>query len=226
MRSLIIDTSTERGIVALMDGEKQISFRELPFGYSNSKYLLPAINELLQAQNIEVSQLEMIVVGIGPGSYTGIRVGAVTAKTLAFASNVPLVGVCSLEGFVPKSPGVFVAMIDAKISGAYLLKGKMDGDGKVEYHSQPMVCPIDQLESYLKDVKVVVSPVSTALREKLHKQYPDISLEWEERCPSPLYLARAALRKYASGDISRDGTMELLYLRKTQAEIEREAKGR
>ncbi len=58
---------------------------------------MPAIDLLMKEVGVESNQLEKIVVAKGPGSYTGVRIGLTTAKTLAWALNVPLIGVSSLE---------------------------------------------------------------------------------------------------------------------------------
>ena len=124
MLTLLIEASTERGMIAILDKENILFHEELPFGYNNSKYLLPTIEKALHVTNLSVKQLSTIAVGIGPGSYTGIRIAAATAKALSYACKIPLVGICTLEGFVPNRDGSFATIIDAKISGTYLIKGR------------------------------------------------------------------------------------------------------
>jgi tRNA threonylcarbamoyladenosine biosynthesis protein TsaB len=220
MLTLLIETSTERGIVAILEHTTVLYNAELPFGYNNSKFLLPMLEQGLKHANLSLSQIALIAVGIGPGSYTGIRIGVVVAKTVAFARKLPLVGVCSLEGFIPKCDGPFAAVIDAKIGGLYLLKGNKRGDC-VEYHSQPEVCELEKAGEHLSDVKVLVTPCANRIKPLLETCYPEGRWEWQEREPCAEQLAKAVLNKFNRGEASYDAHLDILYLRKTQAEIEK-----
>ncbi len=105
MLTLLIETSTERGLIALFDETTALFQVDLPFGYNNSKYLLPMLKQELKESSHTLDQIALVAVGIGPGSYTGIRIGATVAKTLSFAQKLPLIGICSLEGFIPNRDG-------------------------------------------------------------------------------------------------------------------------
>lgn len=220
MITLLIETSTERGIVALYDNTTPLFHAELPFGYNNSKFLLPTLEKELKEAKISLNQIGLIAVGIGPGSYTGIRIGVMVAKTLAFAEKLPLVGVCTLEGFVPDQDGTFAAVIDAKIGGLYLLKGKKKGN-HITYTSQPEVCALEKIGERLTDVETLITPCSTRIKPLLEKHYPGSSWKWLEASPNPLHLIKSALDKFKKGEASSDTHLNLLYLRKTQAEVEK-----
>lgn len=222
MLTLLIETCTERAIAAVFENECLLKHTDLPFGYNNSKFLLPALEALLSDTGISMADLSLIAAGIGPGSYTGIRVGAITAKSLAYALKIPLAGICSLEGFVPQKNGKFAAMIDAKIGGAYLLSGQKSEAGII-YFSEPKVCPIDRIGEELHGIEIIVTPDSRNIRPKIMEAIPNMPLEWEESGPNPSHLIRSAMKKWNDGTLSHDGQLELLYLRKTQAEIEKEA---
>jgi tRNA threonylcarbamoyladenosine biosynthesis protein TsaB len=222
MLTLLIETSTERGVVAILEGLKLISKIELPFGLSNSSYLLPAIENQSHTHRLTIKDFQLIVVGVGPGSYTGIRVAATTAKSLAYASRLPLIGVCSLEGFTPENEGPFAALIDAKIGGAYLLKGMMQ-KGKCSYSVAPAVFPLEKLQVELQDITTIVTPNSKIIKTKLEELFPDSNWKWEECCPNPIQIVATGIYKFENGIASDVNSLELLYLRKTQAELEREA---
>lgn len=220
--TLVIESCTERAIVAIVE-DGQISFQsELPFGYNSSKLLIPNLYEALQEKKMRIHDFGLIAVGVGPGSYTGIRVGAVIAKTLAYTAKVPLVGVSTLEGFIPNKDGLFAAVVDAKIGGVYILTGNKE-KGKVTYLSQPEVCGFDILQEKLKKIDIFVTPHSEVLKAKFNIYFPEQKWEWQERAPDPLQLALSAFQKYQLGMVSLDGHLEMLYLRKTQAEIEKAA---
>ncbi|CUI17505.1 putative peptidase [Candidatus Protochlamydia naegleriophila] len=220
IRFLIIETSTERGLLAGVQGDEILFSEELPFGPNQSRFLMPKLAAILQANGWKGSDLTCLGVGIGPGSYTGIRIGAAVAQTLAYTWNVPLVGVPSLDGFVPSQKNVtFAAIIDARIGGAYIRKGYYSDRG-IQYLSEPLICPLEELDC-LADVKVLVSSSSHSLKNKLSHLYPDQTWEWEEKAPAAWALARSIRSAYQQGLWKQRGHLDLLYLRETEAEREK-----
>ena len=205
---LLIETGTERGLVALTDGVKVLEAIELPFGYQNSKNLLPAMDALLKSRQLSPSQLKYIAAGIGPGSYTGLRVGIAAAKGLSFACQLPLIPISTLETFRSRTEDV--VLIDAKIGGAYIL---LEEGG-------PQVLPLEEID--LKKGTHIVTPNANVLRKKWEKLYPELELVWEEKGPDPHVMAKLAWDKWNRKEYSLDGVVEILYLRKTQAEMERD----
>lgn len=223
MFSLVIDTSTERGFAAFFNGHEAVFQGHFPFGLNNSKYLLPEIDRGFKTLGRTPQELDYIAVGIGPGSYTGIRVGVITAKTLVFALKKPLVAFCSLEAFIPSKEGSYAIILDAKIGGAYVLKGiAHDKDFKTEEH--PQIVPLSDLGAYLSDVDILVSPNMSVIKPKIEDLYPERAWVWEEWEPHALHLNHLTAAKFAKGEYSDGSHLELLYLRKTQAEIERNLK--
>ncbi len=118
---LIIDTSGPDSFVSLyVDGE--LFTEHLP-PMKQSQSLLPAIQKLLEGQTVD-----FIAVGIGPGSFTGTRIGVMTAKTLAFAKGLPLIPFCSLKIYTPNEEGPFTLYRDAKSGKTYILEGIKEGE--------------------------------------------------------------------------------------------------
>src|SRR5699024_7388214 len=97
MKLLAIDTSNHILGVAIMEDDKVIGEFVTNLKKNHSVRLMPAIEKLLAEVEMDVKELEQISVAQGPGSYTGVRIGLTTAKTLAWALNIPIVGVSSLE---------------------------------------------------------------------------------------------------------------------------------
>ncbi|MGZ8513994.1 MAG: tRNA (adenosine(37)-N6)-threonylcarbamoyltransferase complex dimerization subunit type 1 TsaB, partial [Candidatus Limnocylindrales bacterium] len=95
---LAIDTATTQVIIASgsLDGEID-GLTTWAAGYRHGETLLPSIARFLGEQNLRRSRLSGIVVGTGPGAFTGLRVGIATAKAIAFALRVPMIGVSSLD---------------------------------------------------------------------------------------------------------------------------------
>lgn len=227
MRILLIDTCTERGIIAYGDASNLIFARELPFGSAQSKYLMPWIEEEFKAYGWP-PPLDLIGVGIGPGSYTGIRLGVSAAQALAYAWKVPLVGVSSFDGFIPSKRGVaYAAIMDARIAGAYVQKGKLDEEGK-QSRENPLVVSIDEVGAILNDVRYLVTPNSKGLPKKLCEKYPEAQWDWEEKGPSAEYLMRSIEENYREGKhlATPPQHLELLYLRETEAERAAKARSR
>ncbi|MBT3393837.1 MAG: tRNA (adenosine(37)-N6)-threonylcarbamoyltransferase complex dimerization subunit type 1 TsaB [Waddliaceae bacterium] len=220
MKNLIIDTTTEQSIVAVADDNKIISSTFLPQGYNHSKNILVSIKKSLDKAKLQRNDITAITVAIGPGSYTGIRVGVTVAKNLAFAWNIPIITVCSLEGFIPENNGAFAAVIDAKISGIYAIIGEKDGNN-IKYTTTPSVLPWSQAAEALHDVETIITPNKTAIETKIQETLnKDIAVT--EMPPSPQRLATIAAQKYHDNDIITDNNVNILYLRKTQAEIEQQ----
>jgi tRNA threonylcarbamoyl adenosine modification protein YeaZ len=219
---LILDTSTECGFVAIVEGSELLYHIQLPFGMQNAQSVLAKIQQGLASIGLTIDKMDFVGVGVGPGSYTGIRVGATIAKTLSFACGLPLVGVCSLDGFVPHDDGAFAAVIDAKIGGVYLQTGFFTKDLVTEL-SGPQIHPINSAVRILGNIPVLVTPNAAQLRPKLEKEIGVSQWLWQESYPSPLNMAIRAKQKIDRQEFSLDGHLDLLYLRKTQAEIDKES---
>lgn len=208
MKHLLLDTSTERGFVALAEGDHLIEAVHLPYGLQNSKFLLPSLQKLLEEHKLAVQELQLISCGIGPGSYTGIRIGASLAQALSYAQKIPLVQFSSLEGFIPDKSGPFVAVIDAKIGGVYAFFATLQ-DGHVKQKSDFKLIPPDQILDVFKSSNQVVSPSIDPLKKKIDFA----AIEWLERSPSVEFLAKTCFLRFKQGNFSKEGKVNLLYLR-------------
>lgn len=97
MKLLAIDTSNHVLGVAIMENENIIGELVTNLNKNHSTRLMPAIDKLMTEVGMSAEDIEQIAIAKGPGSYTGVRIGLMTAKTLAWALNIPIVGVSSLE---------------------------------------------------------------------------------------------------------------------------------
>lgn len=220
MLTLLVDTSTEQGLVVVARGEEILAEMPLATGINSANALPAAIKTVLEDLGVMPRHLHCMAAGIGPGSYTGIRVAVVVAKCLAFAYQLPLIGVSSLTGFIPKTVGIFAAVIDAKIGGVYTLLGERTAAG-VTYLSAPALTPLSALPRLLEGIPLLVTPRAGQLRPRLAALVPMPWWTWEESGLQAQPMIHLVQQNLAAGKVSMDGQLDILYLRKTQAEIER-----
>ncbi|WP_420422003.1 tRNA (adenosine(37)-N6)-threonylcarbamoyltransferase complex dimerization subunit type 1 TsaB [Simkania sp.] len=122
MKFLVIETSGDKNFVLLFNGN-ELTQSSLPMREQRD-HLLPAIDRLLENAQLKLSDLDFIAVGNGPGSFTGTRIGVLTAKTLSFANKLPLIPFCSFLAYTPAEETPFVLLVDAKSHGYYLYDGE------------------------------------------------------------------------------------------------------
>ena len=123
MNYLAIDASTEACSVALQVNKTIYSCYEL-CPQSHSLQLLPMVDKLLKEANVTLSQCDGLIFGRGPGSFTGVRIGVGVAQGLAFAANLPVIGVSSLQAmaqlaFIKHQQTAVFAAIDARMGEVY-----------------------------------------------------------------------------------------------------------
>jgi len=121
---LALDTATPAVTVALHDGERVVAASSVVDAMRHGELLATGITALLDEAWVARQDLTAIAVGVGPGPFTGLRVGLVTARTLAFVLEIPVYGVCSLDVIaVQAAAGIgadFVVATDARRKEVYL----------------------------------------------------------------------------------------------------------
>lgn len=93
---LALDTATRIQSLALLDGDTLLEHAQRRVQFNHGSTLLEHVSTMLEEHHLEVGELDLVAVGIGPGSFTGLRVGLAIAKSLARAESLPLVGASSL----------------------------------------------------------------------------------------------------------------------------------
>jgi len=152
LKVLAIDTSTVMASCALLDEENLLGEFSLNQNMSHSENLVPMVKTLLDNLNLKVSDIDLYGVALGPGSFTGLRIGIATVKAFAHVYNKPIVGVSTLEGlaFNVRASGVIVPMIDARKNRVYTGIYKWE-DGYLNNIEEPTVMEIDELLEHLKE---------------------------------------------------------------------------
>jgi tRNA threonylcarbamoyladenosine biosynthesis protein TsaB len=212
--SLLIDTSSSRSIVSLNKFDYSLSHVNLNLEKDLSTSLFPSIQLLLEKNDLTAKDLSFVAVGTGPGAYTGIRVGAASAKSISYALDIPLIGFCSLKCFIPPHNGSFFSLLDAKSGGIYLIEGEKN-QHTVIYKQKPTLIPFDKTSQHLTKNHYIVSPHMDLLKEKFD------SLINPEKCygayPDPIHLAKISFFKYKNKNFTLSDKLQLLYLRGPKA---------
>jgi tRNA threonylcarbamoyladenosine biosynthesis protein TsaB len=130
---LAFDTATPLVTVALHDGDRVVVEHSSEQPMKHGEQLAPLIARALEDAGIVRQDLTAIAVGVGPGPFTGLRVGIVTARTLGFVLDLPVYGVCSLDAVALEAVGTgaatgsFLVATDARRKEVYLASYDADG---------------------------------------------------------------------------------------------------
>ncbi len=119
MLLLALDTATPAVTVALHDGTDVLASAGQVDARRHGELLLPAVDRLLAAAGQRLDAVTGIVVGVGPGPYTGLRVGLMTADTFGLALGVPVHGVCTLDAIGIETTGEVLVVTDARRREVY-----------------------------------------------------------------------------------------------------------
>ncbi|CAM5256544.1 tRNA (adenosine(37)-N6)-threonylcarbamoyltransferase complex dimerization subunit type 1 TsaB [Streptomyces spiroverticillatus] len=121
MLLLAVDTATPAVTVALHDGDSVVAETTRVDARRHGELLLPLIDETLRTAGLKLDAVTGLVVGVGPGPYTGLRVGLATAETFGFALGVPVHGLCTLDAlaYATELEGPFAVATDARRKEVY-----------------------------------------------------------------------------------------------------------
>lgn len=147
MKILAIDTTGTVASVALVDDEKTIGEMTADFKRNHSQTLMPMVQRVLDMVETELSEVDYIGCASGPGSFTGLRIGAATAKALAYAANKPIVAVPTLDALAYNvfSIGQIVTpMMDARRGQVYAAFYRWE-NGKLVRLSPYMAEDVDEI---------------------------------------------------------------------------------
>jgi tRNA threonylcarbamoyladenosine biosynthesis protein TsaB len=156
LKILSLDTSTPRGSIALMEGREVAGELRLQSQETHSARLLTGIGFLLNSTGWELADVNLIVVGIGPGSFTGIRIGAATALGLAQSLAAAFVGISGLDALAHQLPGVegrIGVVMDAQRSQVYYAE-YISSHGRIRKDKEPALLDPENLARNLRGTHV------------------------------------------------------------------------
>lgn len=232
MKILAIDTTVKVAAAALVENGQVIAESSL-FTDTHSTTLLPMIKAILELTGESVNNIDLLAVSGGPGSFTGIRIGVSTIKGLAFADNIPCVGVSSLEALAMNFTGlrgIIVPVINARNRMVYSATFTSDGENPPKRITQDEQISISDLISRLNETSETIYFTGDACEMLLTEENRPRNVVITPnrlRVPAGYGVAVAAEHIWnATDDKSMFSESHLVptYLRKSQAEREREKK--
>ncbi len=222
MLILAIETATEQVGVAIGGHEGVIANLEIVRGRRHAEVLTPAIEFLCKQADIELADLGCIAVDLGPGLFTGMRVGLATAKALALALRLPMIGISSLDLLAfpcRHTERVVVPVIDARKNEVFWSIYRQVPGG-VQQVAAPTVGPVDELVADLlarSQEVLCIGDGAERYREQILEGYhceiaPPVH-------PSPGALVQLAHARAIREEWVRPDEIEPIYLRPPDAQI-------
>jgi tRNA threonylcarbamoyladenosine biosynthesis protein TsaB len=222
MLILGIETATQQVSVALGGHEGVIGLVELARGRRHAETLVPAIDFLCSQADIGLDEIGLVAVDIGPGLFTGMRVGLATAKALAQALRVPMIGISSLDLLAfphRRSDRVVVPVVDAR-KGEVFYAMYRQVPGGLQQVAPPRAAPVDDLVADLLARSQETLCVGDGalryrneIRDGYHCEFAD------EAHPSAAPLVQLAHARALREEWSNPSEIHPLYLRPPDAEI-------
>jgi tRNA threonylcarbamoyladenosine biosynthesis protein TsaB len=218
MFSLFHDQSFGQGVFSLFkDGyEVETIYRES----KNSRHPCALFDLLLSRHGIDIEDISFFVCGVGPGSYTGIRSAAATIKAISLAAQKPIVAVSSLLLFAPSESGSYCIVVDGGVGGVFVQEICVSKEGC-------RALPPERLEREGFVVRAGSWPNLAVLsKEWIQTKILDpanlSAAGIQEISPHVCMIAKISYQEFKEGHHHSPASLPLLYLRKTQAEIEKQ----
>jgi tRNA threonylcarbamoyladenosine biosynthesis protein TsaB len=221
MRILALETSGTSGSVAALMAENVLCQLELDPALRSARSLAPALHQVLNEAGWRPRDVQLVAIVVGPGSFTGLRVGVTTAKAFAYAVGAEILGVDTLEVLAEQAPAdssVVHAAIDAQRQELFV--ATFSGTDHFSLSRVPQaatrIIAIDAWLESLEPGDVVIGPALAKLKDRLP---PDV-LVAPEACWAPMAanVGRIASRRYAAGERGDLWRLAPAYLRRSAAE--------
>lgn len=225
MKLLAIDTSTMLGGAALLDDESLLAESRLNVRVTHSERLLVEIDHILSRAGLTIQDVDVFAAAIGPGSFTGLRVGLSTIKGLVFATGKKIVSVPTLEAFawnLPYSIYQICPLLDARKREVYAAIFRWTGDNFIrELNEQPM--KIDSLLEKISEPTIFLGEGALIYRENIINKLAKkaIFAPPQLMVPSPANVAYLGMKKALRGDFEDIVKAVPMYLRKSEAEMKK-----
>lgn len=227
MSILSIDTSSQVSSVAVLSAERVAAELSMQGALTHSETLMPHIGTALEMARVKKNELEGVAVSIGPGSFTGLRIGLAAAKMMAYALHIPLIAVPTLEALAHHTicEGVrLVPMMDAQKGNVYAQEFAWEpgAEGLTLREAHPLVIlPRTEVLAGLAHSTQPVLLLGDAMQKKGADELPTgVRLApIHARMPRAACVGLASLTRLARGAVDDPVTIAPLYLRRSEAEV-------
>lgn len=221
MKILSIDTSSSICSIAILEDENVIYEKTIEDALTHSQKLMPMIEEAFRSSHLSLKDIDLYACNVGPGSFTGIRIGISTVKAFVDVFQKPCIGISSLESLayrISSEEGIICSLLDAKNQNIY--------GGIFHYQNGTYTLIQDLFACNIEEcVKEYLAPYSdssihfvgdgtTIYHSLLEENFKNITFE-ENNKQNAILVGKAAFYKYSH---STSSPVVPLYLRKSQAE--------
>ena len=227
MKILAFDSTAKAASAAICDGEKLLALYNIDNGLTQSELLLPMIENLLSSLKLDYSDIDIFASSVGPGSFTGVRIGVALLKGLAFGREAACVGVSTLEALAENArglSGLIVPVMDARRNEFYNAIFRYDG-GELKRLTPDRAISADELAkeliAYGEEIHLTGDGYDVATKLLSERGVTLSETPLLLRCENAYSIAKIALEKYKNGEILTDSEIMPTYLRLPQAERER-----
>lgn len=222
-RIILIETSTSLCSTALAEDGVVAAYKESETPKSQASLTAPFVAEMLSERGLKVSDCNAVCVSMGPGSYTGLRVGSSTAKGLCFGAGIPLLAAGTLdtlvaqaadEGAIPEGCRYIIPMIDARRMEVYTAVFTHDGRQLTE--TEPRIIDGESFAAQLSEGPVLFIG-DGALKCKDVITSPNAS--FFQCCPKASAMLRPAMKALRAGEFKDTAYFEPFYLKEFIATV-------
>ncbi len=228
IKILALDSTAEVSSAALTSGEQLLSEITLNTGNTHSETLLPSVEQALKMAGLSVNDIDVFACSTGPGSFTGVRIGAATIKGIAYGKGKPCVSVSTLEALAYNLigyNGIICPVMNARRLQVYNALFECI-DGKLTRICPDRAIALSELDDELSDTDrpVYLCGDGYEIAEKEFSKTNTVYIPKRQRYQSAYSVAMTALKKYQNGEYLSDSKLVPIYLRPSQAERERQAR--
>lgn len=225
MLILALDSTAIVASVALCRDEKTIASFTVKNGNTHSETLLPMVEAVLKSANVGVSDIDLFACSVGPGSFTGVRIGTATIKGLAFGQNKNCLGVSTLEALAENLvpfDGIICPVMNARRGQLYNALFRYENGVPVRLCEDRAISVAD-LAAELAEKGEPFALCGDGVAEfcRLAPNSAPVSVSSLLEDQSAVSVAKVALRRANAGENGTDAALAPVYLRLPQAERER-----
>ena len=233
MRLLAVETATRAQSVALLDGERVLARSDRDVGRAHARWLVPTIDRLLASTGLSLSNLDGMAVSIGPGSFTGLRVGLATLLAFRSVTALPLAAVPTLQAMAWNLRGssrLLCPILKGRVGEVYWALYRWTEAGVLELVRGERVGPVRELTESLEGPVLVFGDgwvtYQHELRRSLGASACDVcEAPREAMAASAVSVGRAGLELLARGERAPVG-ISPRYIQRSKAELNWERLGR